>query len=76
MSPDCHLGNLKVMVMLAFFHLLFVMLVWSFFQAMTTDPGQVPVFWVSIKKLEWSLIGIDYRDSIWAMPKIKGEGIV
>jgi len=33
------------MVMLAFFHLLFIFLVWSFFQAMTTDPGQVPVFW-------------------------------
>lgn len=33
------------MVMLGFFHLLFFMLVWSFFQSMTTDPGQVPVFW-------------------------------
>jgi hypothetical protein len=34
-----------VMIMLAFFHFLFFMLLWSFFQAMTTDPGQVPVFW-------------------------------
>jgi palmitoyltransferase ZDHHC2/15/20 len=33
------------MVLLAFFHLFFVMLIWSFFQSMTTDPGQVPVFW-------------------------------
>ena len=25
--------------------MIFVLLVWSFFQAMFTDPGQVPVFW-------------------------------
>ena len=31
--------------MLTFFHVLFIMLLWSFFQSMTTDPGQVPVFW-------------------------------
>ena len=36
---------ISVVVMLVFFHVLFVLLVWSFFQAMTTDPGQVPVFW-------------------------------
>lgn len=34
-----------VMIMLVFFNFLFVMLVWSFVQTMTTDPGQVPVFW-------------------------------
>lgn len=28
-----------VMVLLVFFHLFFVLLIWSFFQAMTTDPG-------------------------------------
>ena len=28
-----------VMVLLAFFHIVFILLVWSFFQAMTTDPG-------------------------------------
>lgn len=39
--------NFPVMTLLAFFHLFFILLVWSFFQAMTTDPGQVPVFWVS-----------------------------
>lgn len=37
--------NVWVMVMLVAFNLLFVMLVWSFLQTMTTDPGQVPVFW-------------------------------
>eukprot|EP00347_Sterkiella_histriomuscorum_P000410 403375973 len=37
--------NLYASVLLTVFHILFVMLVWSFFQAMTTDPGQVPVFW-------------------------------
>lgn len=31
--------------MMVVFHILFIMLVWSFVQAMTTDPGQVPVFW-------------------------------
>ena len=30
---------------MAVFHVFFIMLVWSFVQAMTTDPGQVPVFW-------------------------------
>ena len=34
-----------VAAMLVVFHVFFVMLVWSFFQSMTTDPGQVPVFW-------------------------------
>ena len=38
-------SNPIVLVLLVFFNLLFVMLVWSFFQTMTTDPGQVPVFW-------------------------------
>jgi len=37
--------NYWVSVMLTFFHVLFIMLLWSFFQSMTTDPGQVPVFW-------------------------------
>jgi palmitoyltransferase ZDHHC2/15/20 len=32
-------------VLLSIFHVFFIMLVWSFVQAMTTDPGQVPVFW-------------------------------
>ena len=31
--------------MLVIFHLFFFMMCWSFVQAMTTDPGQVPVFW-------------------------------
>ena len=31
--------------MLAIFHFLFIMLLWSFFQSMLTDPGQVPAFW-------------------------------
>ena len=39
------LDNYLIMGMLAFFHLLFLMLLWAFFQSMTTDPGQVPVFW-------------------------------
>jgi len=33
------------MALLAVFQLLFIMVVWSFVQAMSTDPGQVPVFW-------------------------------
>jgi palmitoyltransferase ZDHHC2/15/20 len=37
--------NYLIMGMLAVFHLLFLMLLWAFFQSMTTDPGQVPVFW-------------------------------
>ena len=37
--------SIGVLVMLIFFNLLFVMLVWSWVQTMTTDPGQVPVFW-------------------------------
>jgi palmitoyltransferase len=35
----------KVLLLLAVFHVLFIMLIWSFIQSMTTDPGQVPVFW-------------------------------
>jgi len=35
----------SVYLLLEIFNMLFVMLIWSFFQAMTTDPGQVPVFW-------------------------------
>lgn len=31
--------------MLVAFNIIFVLLVWSFVQTMTTDPGQVPVFW-------------------------------
>lgn len=34
-----------VLILLGFFHLIFFMMLWSFLQAMTTDPGQVPVFW-------------------------------
>ena len=30
--------------MLAFFNMVFILAVWSFIQAMSTDPGQVPVF--------------------------------
>jgi len=30
---------------LSLFHILFFMLLWSLVQSMTTDPGQVPVFW-------------------------------
>lgn len=33
------------MVILAVFHSLMFMVVWSLLQAMLTDPGQVPVFW-------------------------------
>lgn len=39
------LDSYYVMVMMVFFNFLFFMLIWSFFQTMTTDPGQVPVFW-------------------------------
>ena len=47
-NPLCHsllIDDWRVVLMLGVFHLLFFMLVWSFIQAMTTDPGQVPVFW-------------------------------
>jgi hypothetical protein len=33
------------LLVLAVFHILFTLLVWSLIQSMTTDPGQVPVFW-------------------------------
>jgi palmitoyltransferase len=35
----------SVRIVLAVFHMLFGMLVWSFFQAMLTDPGKVPPYW-------------------------------
>ena len=35
----------RILALLIVYNFLFLMLVWSFFQAMTTDPGQVPVFW-------------------------------
>jgi len=38
-------NSIPVMLLLVTFNLLFIMLVWSFVQTMTTDPGQVPVFW-------------------------------
>ena len=31
--------NFAVLILLVFFHLIFFMLVWSFIQTMTTDPG-------------------------------------
>ena len=37
--------NPSVIALLIVYNFFFVMLVWSFFQTMTTDPGQVPVFW-------------------------------
>lgn len=40
-----NLGNYPVLAMLAIFHVIFLLLVWSFIQSMATDPGQVPVFW-------------------------------
>ena len=32
-------------MLLVVFHLIFFMLIWSFIQSMTTDPGQIPVEW-------------------------------
>eukprot|EP00347_Sterkiella_histriomuscorum_P009445 403341189 len=43
-GPKCQ-DNFLAMLLLAFFHAFFILLVWSLMQAMTTDPGQVPVFW-------------------------------
>ena len=39
------LESVPILLVLVFFHVIFVFLLWSFFQSMTTDPGQVPVFW-------------------------------
>ena len=39
--------SMTAQTILVVFHFLVFMLLWSFFQAMLTDPGQVPVFWVS-----------------------------
>ena len=36
-----------VLAFLVWFGLLLFMLAWSFVQAMVTDPGEVPPFWVS-----------------------------
>jgi len=35
----------SVFGLLIVYNFIFIMTVWSFFQTMTTDPGQVPVFW-------------------------------
>ena len=39
------IDDAKVIALLIFYNVVFVLLLWSFFQTMTTDPGQVPVFW-------------------------------
>jgi palmitoyltransferase len=39
------LESWTVRLILTVFHLLFFMLVWSFFQTMLTDPGKVPPYW-------------------------------
>lgn len=41
----CATDDWRIVLLLSIFHFLFFMLVWSFIQSMTTDPGQVPVFW-------------------------------
>ena len=38
-------NTIYVQLILVVFHSLVFMLLWSFFQAMLTDPGQVPIFW-------------------------------
>jgi len=40
-----YIEDARVVGLLIFYNTIFVMLLWSFFQTMTTDPGQVPVFW-------------------------------
>ena len=37
--------NTYAMPILTIFHCLMFLLLWSLLQSMTTDPGQVPVFW-------------------------------
>ena len=62
--------NFPVMLLLTFFHVFFILLVWSFFQAMTTDPGQVPVFWVSI------ILMYKFRVFTWVTMRTNEEGTV
>jgi FtsH-binding integral membrane protein len=33
------------LIILAVFHLLFVMLLWSMFTVILSDPGKVPIYW-------------------------------
>lgn len=61
------LESFGAQLLLAFFHVFFVLLVWSFMQAMTTDPGQVPVFWVRVATSR-------FRDFIWVTQKTNAEG--
>jgi len=39
----------EVLAFLCFFGVLLFMMGWSFVQAMVTDPGEVPPFWVSAR---------------------------
>ena len=34
-----------MMIMLAVFHLVFIMLIWSMFRSIFSDPGKVPIYW-------------------------------
>ena len=34
-----------MMIMLAVFHLVFIMLLWSMFRSIFSDPGKVPIYW-------------------------------
>lgn len=34
-----------MLIMLTLFHIVFVMLLWSMFQSIFSDPGKVPIYW-------------------------------
>lgn len=34
-----------MLIMLAVFHLIFIMLLWSMFRSIFSDPGKVPIYW-------------------------------
>ena len=44
-GPLALAGSRYAQVVLVFFHILVVLLSWSFVQVVMTDPGQVPPFW-------------------------------
>ena len=52
-------------VFLIFFHLSFIMMLWSLLTAMFTEPGKVPLYWVLRLFLAIFFRVIFYRDFFW-----------
>lgn len=59
-------------IVLFFFHFFVLMLLWSLFKTIHTDPGPVPIYWVSIL-LEGTH---SIRDFIWEILKASARDTV